>query len=164
MPSYFTRGSGHNAKAQYSERPDDYVNNMDRLARKFETARAVVPAPVVETVPDAKIGLGYVYVQQGKQSEAIELFRSVIATHPKNGNAHYQLGKLLLDAGNVQEAVAHLEAAARELPQTDYVHYQLQTAYRKESRTAEADRELQIYRELKAKNRALTVPRPMERP
>jgi 2-oxoglutarate ferredoxin oxidoreductase subunit alpha len=38
--AYFTRGSGHNEKAQYSERPDDYVNNMDRLARKFETACA----------------------------------------------------------------------------------------------------------------------------
>jgi len=114
--------------------------------------------------PDAKIGLGYVYLQQAKQAEAIDLFRSVIATHPENGNAHYQLGKLLLDAGNVQEAVGHLEAAARALPQTDYVHYQLQAAYRKESRTAEADRELQTYKELKAKNRALTVPHPMERP
>ena len=41
--AYFTRGSGHNEKAQYSERPDDYVNNMDRLARKFETARKFVP-------------------------------------------------------------------------------------------------------------------------
>src|SRR3954469_19324403 len=60
MPSYFTRGSGHNAKAQYSERPDDYVNNMDRLARKFETARKFVPKAVVEQVPDAKIGfIGY---------------------------------------------------------------------------------------------------------
>jgi tetratricopeptide (TPR) repeat protein len=114
--------------------------------------------------PDAKIGLGYVYLQQAKQAEAIEVFRSVIATHSENGNAHYQLGKLLLDAGKVQEAVAHLEAAARALPQSDYVHYQLQAAYRKESRTAEADRELQIYRELKAKNRALTVPHPLERP
>jgi 2-oxoglutarate/2-oxoacid ferredoxin oxidoreductase subunit alpha len=60
MPSYFTRGSGHNAKGQYSERPDDYVANMDRLARKFETARAWVPKPVVETVPGAEIGfIGY---------------------------------------------------------------------------------------------------------
>jgi len=57
MPSYFTRGSGHNAKAQYSERPDDYVDNMDRLVRKFNTAREVVPAPVVETVPGAKVGI-----------------------------------------------------------------------------------------------------------
>ncbi len=60
MPAYFTRGSGHNAKGQYSERPDDYVENMDRLARKFETARRHVPKPVVEFVPGAKIGLiGY---------------------------------------------------------------------------------------------------------
>ena len=42
-PSFFTRGSGHNAKAQYSEKPDDYTNNIDRLLRKFETARTHVP-------------------------------------------------------------------------------------------------------------------------
>ena len=56
MPASFTRGSGHNAKGQYSERPDDYVENVDRLARKFETARAHVPAPEVETVAGARIG------------------------------------------------------------------------------------------------------------
>jgi 2-oxoglutarate ferredoxin oxidoreductase subunit alpha len=60
LPVYFTRGSGHNAKGQYSERPDDYVENMDRLSRKFETARAAVPKPVVEQVADAKLGfIGY---------------------------------------------------------------------------------------------------------
>ena len=50
---YFTRGSGHNEKAKYSERPEDYVNNMDRLSRKFETARKRVPAPefMRETTP-----------------------------------------------------------------------------------------------------------------
>jgi 2-oxoglutarate/2-oxoacid ferredoxin oxidoreductase subunit alpha len=57
LPPYFTRGSGHNAKGQYSERPDDYVENMDRLARKFETARSRVPVPVVQNNPKAKIGL-----------------------------------------------------------------------------------------------------------
>ena len=55
--AYFTRGSGHNEKAQYSERPDDYVNNMDRLARKFETARKFVPAPVKEVSGTSKIGI-----------------------------------------------------------------------------------------------------------
>jgi 2-oxoglutarate ferredoxin oxidoreductase subunit alpha len=57
LPSYFTRGSGHNAKGQYSERPDDYVENMDRLARKFETARSHVPKPVIEQTLGAQIGL-----------------------------------------------------------------------------------------------------------
>src|SRR5438477_2960107 len=56
MPAYFTRGSGHNAKGQYSERPDDYVENMDRLNRKFETARKYVPKPVIQSNPKAKIG------------------------------------------------------------------------------------------------------------
>jgi 2-oxoglutarate ferredoxin oxidoreductase subunit alpha len=60
LPVYFTRGSGHNAKGQYSERPDDYVENMDRLSRKFETARKHVPPPVIELDAEARIGLiGY---------------------------------------------------------------------------------------------------------
>lgn len=54
--AYFTRGSGHNEKAQYSERPDDYQNNMDRLARKFEGARSSVPRPEV-TGNGAKVGV-----------------------------------------------------------------------------------------------------------
>jgi 2-oxoglutarate ferredoxin oxidoreductase subunit alpha len=60
MPAYFARGSGHNAKGQYSERPDDYVDNMDRLSRKFETARQFVPKPEIDRVDGAQIGfIGY---------------------------------------------------------------------------------------------------------
>ncbi len=44
--AYFVRGSGHNEKAQYTERPDDYENNMLRLAHKFDTARTRVPKSV----------------------------------------------------------------------------------------------------------------------
>lgn len=54
---YFTRGSGHNEKADYSERPTDYVHNMDRLSRKFETARRLVPAPVVQEFRSANFGI-----------------------------------------------------------------------------------------------------------
>ncbi len=43
--AWFARGSGHNEKAQYSERPDDYKNNLDRLRHKFEHARKTVPKP-----------------------------------------------------------------------------------------------------------------------
>ena len=44
---YFTRGSGHDADARYTESPEAYARNMDRLARKFETARHAMPEPVV---------------------------------------------------------------------------------------------------------------------
>jgi 2-oxoglutarate/2-oxoacid ferredoxin oxidoreductase subunit alpha len=57
--AYFARGSGHNEKAQYSERPDDFERNMERLNRKFETARSFVPRPEVDT-GKSKIGIiGY---------------------------------------------------------------------------------------------------------
>ena len=54
--AYFTRGSGHDAFARYSERPDDYKNNLDRIARKFETAKQYVPKPVIDQRDGAKIG------------------------------------------------------------------------------------------------------------
>jgi 2-oxoglutarate ferredoxin oxidoreductase subunit alpha len=65
--AYFTRGSGHNAKAQYTEREDDYVNNMDRLARKFDTMRQFVPAPEVIVNPKARIG----YIASGTSDFAV---------------------------------------------------------------------------------------------
>ncbi len=43
--AWFARGSGHNEKAQYSERPDDFERNMERINKKFETARSFVPRP-----------------------------------------------------------------------------------------------------------------------
>jgi 2-oxoglutarate ferredoxin oxidoreductase subunit alpha len=54
--AYFTRGSGHNEKSQYSERPDDFERNMERINRKFETARSFVPRPEVST-GKSKIGI-----------------------------------------------------------------------------------------------------------
>jgi 2-oxoglutarate/2-oxoacid ferredoxin oxidoreductase subunit alpha len=55
--SYFTRGSGHNDRAVYTEREDDYMNNMDRLARKFENMRASVPVPWVDVNDQAHVGV-----------------------------------------------------------------------------------------------------------
>lgn len=54
---YLARGSGHNEKAIYSERTTDYVNNMDRLARKFETARNRVPLPSIEEPSSPAFGI-----------------------------------------------------------------------------------------------------------
>jgi 2-oxoglutarate ferredoxin oxidoreductase subunit alpha len=54
--AYFARGSGHNEKSQYSERPDDFERNMERINRKFETARSFVPRPEVVST-GAKVGI-----------------------------------------------------------------------------------------------------------
>jgi 2-oxoglutarate/2-oxoacid ferredoxin oxidoreductase subunit alpha len=57
LAAYFTRGSGHNEKALYTERPDEYQAIMERLARKFETARTFVPAPEIVENGKSKVGL-----------------------------------------------------------------------------------------------------------
>jgi 2-oxoglutarate/2-oxoacid ferredoxin oxidoreductase subunit alpha len=58
--AYFARGSGHNEKSNYSERADDFENNLERLNRKFETARSFVPRPEITKGHNAKIGIiGY---------------------------------------------------------------------------------------------------------
>ena len=55
--AWFARGSGHNEKAQYSERPDDYKNNLDRLRHKFERAREIVPKPEIVKNDGHEVGI-----------------------------------------------------------------------------------------------------------
>jgi 2-oxoglutarate/2-oxoacid ferredoxin oxidoreductase subunit alpha len=54
---FFTRGSGHDENARYTESPVAYERNMDRLLRKLETARGALPAPVVDEAAKSPIGL-----------------------------------------------------------------------------------------------------------
>ena len=117
-------------------------------AREFQAELATTPGD-----PDATYHLGYVYLQQAKVNEAAQLFEQVVSSHPGYANAQYQLGKIQLDRNQIQEAITHLEAAERSSPRTDYIHYQLQAAYRKASRTGDADKELAIYKQLKANAR-----------
>jgi 2-oxoglutarate ferredoxin oxidoreductase subunit alpha len=57
LAGYFTRGSGHDEQARYTESSEAYPRVMDRLARKLETARGLVPVPAVEGTPGAEVGL-----------------------------------------------------------------------------------------------------------
>jgi 2-oxoglutarate/2-oxoacid ferredoxin oxidoreductase subunit alpha len=72
--AYFTRGTGHNENAGYSERPEDWEGNLDRLARKFETARSLVPGPVVDQIDGAAIGI----VSVGTNNPAIREARDIL--------------------------------------------------------------------------------------
>ena len=109
---------------------------------------------------NTRYNLGFAHLQQGQNDPAREMFEGVIARDPNHANAQYQLGKMLLDSGQVRSAIEHLEAAARLSPEIDYIHYQLQVAYRKDDRVADAERELQIYKDVKARNRDKQLPQP----
>jgi 2-oxoglutarate ferredoxin oxidoreductase subunit alpha len=85
--AYFTRGSGHNEKAQYTEREDDYVNNMDRLLRKFESMRSHVPQPVVDYNPKAEIG----FIAFGTSDYAVEESRDQLRSEYGIETSYFRL-------------------------------------------------------------------------
>jgi len=58
--AYFTRGTGHNEKSGYSERPDDFEKNMERINKKFDTARSFVPRPELITSGKSKSKIGII--------------------------------------------------------------------------------------------------------
>jgi 2-oxoglutarate ferredoxin oxidoreductase subunit alpha len=55
--TYFTRGSGHDEQARYTENPAAYVKVMERLRQKLENARELLPAPVLTETKDASVGI-----------------------------------------------------------------------------------------------------------
>jgi hypothetical protein len=68
---------------------------------------------------------------------------------PSYADAQYELGKMLIEDDNANDVVLHLEIAAKNAPNKDYIHYQPKQAYRRASRPQDAGRELAIYKQLK---------------
>lgn len=75
--AYFTRGTSRNPQAQYSERGPDYVYNMQRLLQKFETAKGLVPQPVVgQATPPARFGAIFYGSTSPAMAEAVAQLRA----------------------------------------------------------------------------------------
>ncbi len=73
--AYFARGTGHNDMGIYSERSDDWVQNLTRIHRKFDTARGIVPQPVTDYDPSKSIGI----ISYGSNDPAIREARDRMA-------------------------------------------------------------------------------------
>jgi 2-oxoglutarate ferredoxin oxidoreductase subunit alpha len=79
---YFNRGTGHNEFAVYSEKSEDWYKNMERLARKFETARSMVPGPIIDHVDGSDFGI----IAFGSTLPAIEEARLRLAAEGINSS------------------------------------------------------------------------------
>jgi 2-oxoglutarate ferredoxin oxidoreductase subunit alpha len=74
--AYFTRGTSRDPQAKYSERGEDYVYNMQRLLQKFETAKSLLPQPVVQqAIPPARQAAIFYGSTSPAMAEAVELLR-----------------------------------------------------------------------------------------
>ncbi len=70
--SFFTRGTSKNADAKYSEKGEDYIQNMQRLQRKLETSKKLLPQPILHrAAKPAKLGAIYFGSTGGSMAEAI---------------------------------------------------------------------------------------------
>ena len=73
--AFFTRGTGHNDMGVYSERSDDWMENLGRIHRKFDTARSYIPQPVTDYDPSKSIGI----ISYGSNDPAIREARDRMA-------------------------------------------------------------------------------------
>jgi len=100
--SYFTRGTSRDPYARYSERGPDYIYNMERLLRKFETAKSLVPQPIVRKAAQrTKYGALYFGSTAPAMSEAIEVLEE----------AHLYVDTLRIRAFPFADSIAEFVAA-----------------------------------------------------
>lgn len=136
---------------------DDAGSALIRLDRPAEAiAELQAELKLNPDEPDTQYRLAYALLQTSQEDQAITVLRALVAAHPNHARARYDLGKELLETGKTEEAIENLEAAAILDPKRAYVHYQLQSAYRKAARMSDADRELQLYRQIKEGDRGRT--------
>ena len=67
LSAYLARGTGHNEYGVYTERPEDWERNMERIARKFETARTLTPKPEIIECDDKRVAI----ISLGSNHEAV---------------------------------------------------------------------------------------------
>lgn len=130
------------------------LNRLDEAEQEFRRELEINAADEL-----AKYHLAFTLLERKiRLDEAFKLLNEAILTKPDYADAHYQLGKIYNEKGETEKAIAHLEKSVQIDPNKDYSHYQLSIAYRRAARLADAERELKIYRELKAANRQLNSP------
>jgi 2-oxoglutarate ferredoxin oxidoreductase subunit alpha len=78
MSAYFTRGTGHDENARYTEDSNTWLKMMDRLKKKFELGRKYLPKPVLHSNPGATVGvIGY----GSTESAVMEAIQQLDAWH-----------------------------------------------------------------------------------
>lgn len=130
-----------------------HEGKIEDAVREF---RAEVDSYPADT--EAKYHLAYGLLMQQQKDEAFAVLTEVVRDKPDYAEAQYQLGKLLLERGDVKAAIDKLETAVHLDPGKDYGYFQLSLAYRRDGRMEDANRVLEAYQKLKAKERGTGQP------
>ena len=107
-------------------------------------------------IPDVHRALGEALGQQGDKQRALEELRTAIQLSPQDADSHYDLGKMELESGDTTAAIPELEAAARLLPNSEKFHQELADGYTAAHRPADAQKEMETYNLLRAREQSST--------
>lgn len=143
------------AKANY------YVGQSLIRLNRFEEAETFFTRELALNPSDylSKYHLALTLIERKVEPEkTVSLLEETISLKYDYGDARYQLGKILLEKGEVQKAIEQLEIASSSDPNKDFIQYQLSIAYRRAARKDDADRALKRYQDLKASNRKMESP------
>jgi tetratricopeptide (TPR) repeat protein len=127
--------------------------SLEEAVQEFRAALKLNP-----NSSSIKYHVAFALIQLQQKEEALTLLRQVIQQDPKYADAFYELGKLQLEKGDARAAVSSLETGIKLSPESDYIHYQLAMAYRRDSRSEDAEREIKLYQVLKNRHRGRDVP------
>lgn len=138
------------AVAAISVRLGEAYSSQGDYARAAEEYQAALKLDPADTSTEYQLAMSLLHLQ--RKPEVVGLLKDAVRRGSKDADVYYQLGTLQLENGEVKEAIASLEAAAQMDPGNDRIHYQLAEAYRRDSRSADADREMSLYQQRQKAN------------
>jgi tetratricopeptide (TPR) repeat protein len=101
-------------------------------------------------IPDVHRALGEAFSQQGEKQRSLDELRTAIQLSPRDADSHYDLGKIELESGDTAAAIPELEVATQLSPNSERFHQKLADAYKAALRPADAQKELETCRLLRA--------------
>ena len=124
-----------------------------RAAEEYREALKLDPS---DTTSEYQLAMSLIHLQ--RKAEAVEVLKDTVRRGSNDAEVYSQLGTLQLESGDVKGAIASLEAASKMDPGKDRIHYQLAEAYRRDSRSADAEREMSLYQQAQKANAEKQLP------
>jgi Flp pilus assembly protein TadD len=130
------------------------------LRKEGQNERATVAfrKAAASGVPDAHLLLGILLRETGDNAGALKEFREAERVSPNNGQALQEVARMLMTSGDLAGALARLKKAAELIPSSPPVHYQLSILFRRMGQNEEAERHLNLFRQLQAEQARQAVP------
>jgi tetratricopeptide (TPR) repeat protein len=128
---------------QFFQTALDCEERTDTLPQAIENYQRVVD--LAPNWIEAHINLGVAYYQLGYLSDARNSFLAAVHLDPLNGISRYNLGCTLEELGEFDQAIVHLERAAKAMPAHPDVHFNLALAYEKRNNRRAAREQWKLY-------------------